>query len=277
MAFLAIYCLSLKKELAVAPSRTTIALLFTAERHSELFKQCQCLVILVRRRDERDVHPVDLLDHVVVDLGEDHLLLHAERVVTAAIERARVDATEIANPRNRHRHEPVEELPHPRTTQRHRGPDLLTLSQTEVGDRLLRLLANRTLAGDDRQLVHHCVENLRVLDRFADTAVDHDLLQIRDLMRVGETELILETVANGALVENAQTRWRNRQVLARVLHLDLLLPGIALAALAAFGAALLLLLIVFRCHDLCPRSAREWNWFPGTRADTLLASPTINV
>ena len=46
----------------------------------------------VRRRDERDVHPVDLLDHVVVDLREDHLLLHAQRVVAAAVERPRARA-----------------------------------------------------------------------------------------------------------------------------------------------------------------------------------------
>ena len=41
-------------------------------------------VVPVGRRHDRDVHPVDLLDLVVVDLGEDHLLLDPERVVARA-------------------------------------------------------------------------------------------------------------------------------------------------------------------------------------------------
>src|SRR5687768_12336772 len=50
---------------------------FAAERHAELPQERERLVVTLGRRDERDVHPVDLLDHVVVDLREDHLLLHA--------------------------------------------------------------------------------------------------------------------------------------------------------------------------------------------------------
>src|SRR5690606_10621065 len=41
-----------------------------AERHAQLAQQRVALVVLVRRRDEHDVHPVDLLDLVVVDLRE---------------------------------------------------------------------------------------------------------------------------------------------------------------------------------------------------------------
>jgi hypothetical protein len=47
------------------------------------------LVVLLRRRHERDVQAVNLLDHVVVDLREDHLLLDAERVVATTVERLR--------------------------------------------------------------------------------------------------------------------------------------------------------------------------------------------
>ena len=54
------------------------ALLFPAERHAQLAQQRERLVVLARRRDERDVHAVDLLHLVVVDLREDHLLLDAE-------------------------------------------------------------------------------------------------------------------------------------------------------------------------------------------------------
>src|SRR5689334_25058642 len=134
MAFLAIYSLSLKKEL-VTTGGTTVALLFATERHSKFLQQRQRLVIFGRRRDESDVHPVDLLDHVVVDLRENHLLFDAQRIVPATVEGASVNAAEIAKPLDRHRHEAVEELPHPRATQRDRGSDLLTLADTEVGDR----------------------------------------------------------------------------------------------------------------------------------------------
>src|SRR2546426_1149498 len=91
-----------------------------------------------------------------------------------------------------------------------RGTNRLALPEPEVGDRLLGFLADRSLPGDDAQLEHHGVENLRVLDRFADATVDHDFLERRDLVRVGEAELVLQAVANCALVKEAKTRRRNR-------------------------------------------------------------------
>src|SRR6185295_9163133 len=212
-------------------------LVVTAERHSQLPQERERLVILVRRGDEGDVHSVDLLDHVVVDLREDHLLLDAERVVPASIEGAGVDAAEVADARDRHRDEPVEELPHPRAAKRHRGTDLLALSQSEVRNRLLRFLPNRTLAGDDAQLEHDGVENLGILDRFADAAVDHDLLERRDLIDVGESELVLQPVANRLLVVQAETRRRDWQILAGMLGLDL-----------SLNLFLFPLLLLFGCH-----------------------------
>src|SRR5688572_20804267 len=45
-----------------------------SEGHSEVGEQCPSFLVVVGRRDERDVHPDDLVDLVVVDLGEDDLL-----------------------------------------------------------------------------------------------------------------------------------------------------------------------------------------------------------
>src|SRR5881409_51440 len=112
-------------------------LVVTAERHSKLAQQRERLVVLVRRRDEGDVHAVDLLDHVVVDLRKDHLLLDAERVVAASVERASVYTTEIANARDRYADEAIQKFPHSRAAQCHCRSDLLTLSKAEVGDRFL--------------------------------------------------------------------------------------------------------------------------------------------
>src|SRR4029450_7674158 len=113
--------------------------LVAAERHAELPEERERLVVLVRGGHEGDVHAVDLVDHVVVDLREDHLLLHAERVVAATVEGARAEPAEVADARDRGRDEAVAEPPHPGAAQRDRGADLLPLAEAEVGDRLLRL------------------------------------------------------------------------------------------------------------------------------------------
>src|SRR6059058_5338081 len=70
-----------------------------AQRQAEgLEQRAGGLVGLGARRD-RHVEAANLLDVVVVDLGEDELLAHAERVVAAAVERAGVEAAEVADPR----------------------------------------------------------------------------------------------------------------------------------------------------------------------------------
>ena len=56
-----------------------------------------------RGRRDRDVEAPHLVDRVVVDLREDDLLPDAERVVAAAVERARVQAAEVADPGDRDR------------------------------------------------------------------------------------------------------------------------------------------------------------------------------
>src|SRR5215212_817140 len=217
-------------------------LVVAAERHAELAQQRERLVVARRRGDEGDVHPVDLIDHVVVDLREDHLLLDAERVVAAPVERAGVEAAEVADPRDRDAHEAVEELPHARTAQRHRRPDLLPLAEPEVRDRLLRLAPHRPLPGDRLELLDHRVEHLRLLDRLADAAVDHDLLERRHLVRVRERELPHEPVAHRALVVELEAR--RRRGLPRVRVRSALGTLTALAPLAALPAAPLPLLRV---------------------------------
>src|SRR4029079_3939770 len=229
-------------------------LLVRAERHAELAQQRERFLVAVRARDERDVHPVDRLDRVVVDLGEDHLLLHAQRVIPSSIERLRPEPAEVADSRDRDRDEAIEELPHPRAAQRDGRADLLTLAQTEVGDRLLRLLTDRLLAGDDRQLLDDRVERLRLLDRFADADVDDDLLELRNLVRVLEAELLRQLLSDSAVVEVLEPRRRHGQSGAGVRTARLCLTTF----LSAFAA-----LLLFGCHSrvsfviLCSRSERR--------------------
>src|SRR5918911_4309135 len=148
-----------------------------AERHPERPQQRAALLVVAGRRDHRDVHSLDLLDLVVVDLGEDDLLADAERVVALAVEGLRRHALEVADARQRDVHEPVEELVRAVAAQRDHRADRLALAQLEVRDRLARLRDDRLLAGDLAELRDRRVEDLAVLDRLAEAHVHDDLLE----------------------------------------------------------------------------------------------------
>src|SRR4051794_17966953 len=75
------------------------------ERHAEGVEQRERLRVGPRRRGERHVETAHLVDLVVIDLREDDLLADAHRVVAAPVERARVEAAEVADPRDRDGHE----------------------------------------------------------------------------------------------------------------------------------------------------------------------------
>src|SRR6478752_7026926 len=88
------------------------------ERPSQLTQECHRQVVPVGRGHDRDVHPVDLLDLVVVDLRENHLLLDPERVVPASIEAPVGEPAEVADPGDRQRDEAIQELVHPGLAER---------------------------------------------------------------------------------------------------------------------------------------------------------------
>src|ERR1700742_2403836 len=65
------------------------------EREIECGQQGPRLVVGLRSRADRDVHAARFRDLVEVDLGENDVLLDAERVVAAAVEALRVQAAEV--------------------------------------------------------------------------------------------------------------------------------------------------------------------------------------
>src|SRR5579862_4273001 len=163
-----------------------------AERHAECRQERAGVVVGLGAGRDRHVEAAHLLDVVVVDLREDDLLAHAERVVAAAVERTRVEPAEVADARQRDRDQPVEELVHPGAAQRHARPDRHALADLELRDRLAGLAHLCALAGDDRQLLDRGVELLRVGLRFADPHVERDLLDARHLHDRAQAELLLE-------------------------------------------------------------------------------------
>src|SRR5580704_5932636 len=71
------------------------------EREVERRQQGARFLVGVRRGADGDVHAPDLRRLVVVDLGENDVLLEAERIIAAAVEALGIEAAEIAHPRQR--------------------------------------------------------------------------------------------------------------------------------------------------------------------------------
>src|SRR6059058_1123888 len=138
------------------------------ERQAEGPQQREGLLVVLGARRDRHVEPADLLDVVVVDLREDELLADAEREVAATVERARIEAAEVADPGQRDRDEAVEELVHPRPAQRHAGADGHSLAHLELRDRLASAPDLGALAGDRTQFLDRGVEEFRLGLRLAD-------------------------------------------------------------------------------------------------------------
>src|SRR4029450_4552527 len=109
---------------------------FSLERHPEGAQERQPLLVVRRRRRDRDVQAADTGDLVVVDLGEDDLLADSEREVAAAVHRARVQAAKVADARQGNRDQAVEELPHSRAAQGHARADGHPLAHLEPRYRL---------------------------------------------------------------------------------------------------------------------------------------------
>src|SRR5215469_16332193 len=56
-----------------------------AQRNTEAFQQLASLLVVCRRRGQRDVHALDLVHPGVVNLGKDQLVLEPQGIVPAAI------------------------------------------------------------------------------------------------------------------------------------------------------------------------------------------------
>src|SRR5512144_2526055 len=138
------------------------------ERHPESVEEREGLLVRLGGGGDRHVEATDLVDRVVIDLGKDDLLADPHRVVAPPVEGARVEAAEVADPRDRDRGEAVEEPPRARASQRRRHADRRALADLARGRRLLRAAHAGTLARDRRELLRRGLEHLRVLLRLAD-------------------------------------------------------------------------------------------------------------
>src|SRR5690606_7710911 len=151
------------------------------KRHPEVLEKSASFLVGTSGGDDGDVHALHLLHLVVVDLGEDDLLAHAQGVVAATVEGPAGHAAEVADPGKRKRDQTLEKLVHPVRAERDHRADRLALTKLEVRDRLARAGEHRPLARDLRELLHGGVEDLRVRQSLAQAHVHDDLLEPRNL------------------------------------------------------------------------------------------------
>src|SRR5713226_9108759 len=105
-----------------------------AEWHAEARQQAARLVVCAGCRHDRHFQPAELVDLVVVDLGEHDLLPEAKRVVAAPVESLGAHAAEVADAGERDVEQLVEEEPHAPSPQRGLDANRLTGAQLEGGD-----------------------------------------------------------------------------------------------------------------------------------------------
>src|SRR6266498_2660690 len=191
------------------------------EGKAQCGEQRPALLVGLRRGHHGDVHAPDLDDAVVVDLGEDQLLGQPEGEVAVPVEAPGRQPAEVADAGQRHRHQPVQELPHPVTAQRDLGADRLALADLETGDRLLGLGDLRLLPGDRGQVAHGAVELARLADGVAHAHVDHDLDRPGHLHDVLEPQLLPQPLPQLGRVLHLEPRNRDLWCGCRLCHVGL--------------------------------------------------------
>ena len=125
------------------------------------------------------------------------MFLHAHRIVAAAVERLGVDTPEVANARQRHGDQAIDEFVHHVAAQGDLGADRETFADLELRDGLLGTGLDCLLAGDRGQVVHGLYDFLAVGSCLARADVQHDLVQLRNLKRVLVTELLHQLRLDG--------------------------------------------------------------------------------
>ncbi|MNL32545.1 hypothetical protein D3C87_1544050 [compost metagenome] len=124
------------------------------------------------------------------------MLLDAHGEVATAIEGLRVEATEVANARKSDVHETIQELIHPNAAQGNLGTNRHAFAQLEAGDRVASAGDYRLLTSNRSEVGSCDGRLLAVAGRFANTHVDDDLVEARDLHFVGVGELLLHSRTN---------------------------------------------------------------------------------
>ena len=163
------------------------------EWQTECCEESVCLFVSLGCGYECDLHAMDPRVLVDVDLREDDLLLETERVVTLSVHLLG-DTVEVSDSREGDADEPLEEFVHLHVAESDFDADRHALAETEVGNVLLGGGENGLLADDLCELLCSLLDKLLVGSGLADTLIDGDLDELRNLHYGGVGELLHELI-----------------------------------------------------------------------------------
>ena len=144
-------------------------------------------------------------DKLVRDLGEDRLILDAERVIASAVEGFARHAAEVANARQCYRNESVEKFVRVLAAKRNFYSYRLSLAQLEVTDRFLRFDEHAVLSGYGIELRLSELNALGVVLYVAEAHIEHYFDKLRHFVDVFVAALFHELGHNLVAVTLAQS------------------------------------------------------------------------
>ena len=148
------------------------------EGSAELGQQLFCFLISGGSGADADIHTTDLVHLVVLDFGEDQLLLQTEGIVAAAVKGVGVDTTEVTNAGQSHAEQTIQELIHLLAAQGNLNADGFAFTQLEVSNGLASLADHSLLAGDDAQILYDSFQLLGVVLALTAADIDDNLVQL---------------------------------------------------------------------------------------------------
>ena len=170
------------------------------ERQTECGEKGVALLVGAGRCYESNLKTVDARILVDVDFREDDLLLETESVVSSSVH-ILGDTVEVTDTRESNPDELLEELVHLHVAEGNFGADRHTLTELEVGHVLLGSGDDSFLTGDDGKLCSCLLNDLLVLGCVADTLVDGDLHEARNLHHGSIGELLCKLLHDFLFVD----------------------------------------------------------------------------
>src|ERR1700685_392810 len=116
-------------------TRHALSLPLRPERNAEQLQQLAPLFVVSCGGGYSDVHALDFVYPGVINLRENELVLNADGVVAAAVERIRRQPFEVANTRQNNRRQAVEEFVHSLAPQGDHAADGHALANLEIRNR----------------------------------------------------------------------------------------------------------------------------------------------
>src|SRR3989441_8611261 len=143
-----------------------------------MLQQRSRLIITAGSGHDGGVHALQLVHLGIINLRKNQLVVQAQCVVAATIERLGGNSAKVAHPGQHHVYQAIKKLVHAVAAQGYHGANRHPRAHFECRNRFLGPRYHRLLAGNLAKLVDRRIQDLGVLGGLAHTHVDHDLMQV---------------------------------------------------------------------------------------------------